>query len=946
MMPARFLSRSHRTLLFVLLILGINCLSAQQFGIRNYSVADGLAQSQVFAISGDQRGFIWLGTRGGGLSRFDGKEFQNLSSQEGLINNYIWTICEDGNHDIWLGTDNGLSRWDGIRFHNQLLSDSQRVPIYAIVSDQEDQLWIGSGAGLFRYANDSLFQADGPLTEITGEVNSLHLDPNGGLWIGQRGKISLWQDHQLKSFGRLQGVPANRVVWDFCSDADSNLWVATYGGGLLKFDQTRFRSQLTNTALNRGYLFDLHFSRDGELWVATQNTGVARYNPRDGSFRLIQVSDGLPTNYVRKIWEDAWGNLWFGSSGGGLSKYYGQQFKHYDEDYGLPGRAVYSVIEDSDCNIWMGVGANGLARFSGDSLSLFNTASAIQNRKVKALHQDRYGRIWAGSDGGGLSVFLDSSVVSLSISNGLGDNWIRDIEETKDGSIWLATTGNGLTRIRWPKNSSVLPRENIKIINARKGLPQNHLNCLHEDKESRLWFGTANQGVGYLDKSGKITHIPLEGGFTANQVRAMVEDAFGYLWLGTAGGGLKRLDIYSDSVSIPIKTFAEGFISSNIYLIGLDERQNLWIGTEKGVERASLDPDRNVIELKAFGRAEGFKGVEVCQNAFYQDKEGHLWFGTVNGLTKYLPEQAQQSSQAPFLSLTNIRLTYEPLSETRFADKVGAWNQPLDTLQFSYKENHIGFDFLGINQQNPERVRYQWRLEGDEEIWSRLSPNTSATYSNLEPGFYRFFVRACNPDGTCQEIQPVSFEISPPIWRRWWFILTSILLAIGILVLIFRLRINQVRLKAAEERQRLEMEKDLLRLEQKSLGLQMNPHFLFNALNSIQALIADNDAKTARYYLAKFAKLMRSVLDNSRNNLIPLQQEIQTLDLYLGIEQFSRDKAFDYSIEVMGDVDPEEVMIPPLLVQPFVENAIIHGVAHRTETGQIDLQFKRSGDYL
>ncbi|MEL7343143.1 MAG: histidine kinase, partial [Bacteroidota bacterium] len=215
--------------------------------------------------------------------------------------------------------------------------------------------------------------------------------------------------------------------------------------------------------------------------------------------------------------------------------------------------------------------------------------------------------------------------------------------------------------------------------------------------------------------------------------------------------------------------------------------------------------------------------------------------------------------------------------------------------------------------------------------------NTSATYSNLEPGFYRFFVRACNPDGSCTEIQPVSFEILPPIWERWWFILAAVLLGISILALIFRLRINQIRRKAAEERQRLEMEKDLLRLEQKSLGLQMNPHFLFNALNSIQALIADNDAKTARYYLAKFAKLMRSVLNNSRNNLIPLQDEIQTLDLYLGIEQFSRDQSFNYTIEVSGDMDPEEVMIPPLLVQPFVENAIIHGVAHRINTGQIEV---------
>ncbi|MEL6651001.1 MAG: two-component regulator propeller domain-containing protein, partial [Bacteroidota bacterium] len=485
---------------------------AQQFGLRNYSVSDGLAQSQVFAIHGDQRGLIWLGTRGGGLSLFDGRDFQTLSSREGLINNYIWCISEDHSGDIWLGTDNGLSRWDGRRFYNLLLSDSQRVSVYTIVP-QGGGLWIGSSAGLYRYEQDSLYHAFAERPALQNEVNSLHLDPSGRLWIGQRGKIHAWDGQELQTYERREGVPYNRVVWDFCSDADSNLWVATYGGGLLKWEGDRFRRQLTNSPLNRGFLFDLHYSQEGELWIATQNAGVARYKPQDKSLALIQPKDGLPSTYVRKIWEDAWGNLWFGTSGGGLSQYYGQQFKHFDEDAGLPGRAAYSVLEDTDCNIWLGTGAKGLARFSGDSLILINDVPAFQNRKVKALHEDQLGRIWVGSDGGGIAVFLDSSTVSLSTANGLGDNWIRDIEERKDGSIWLATTGNGLTRIRWPEGNKILPRENIAVYNVNRGLPQNHINCLHEDKKGRLWFGTANKGIGYLTRSNKVETISFEGGF-------------------------------------------------------------------------------------------------------------------------------------------------------------------------------------------------------------------------------------------------------------------------------------------------------------------------------------------------------------------------------------------------------------------------------------------------
>ncbi|MEM9022481.1 MAG: histidine kinase, partial [Bacteroidota bacterium] len=188
----------------------------------------------------------------------------------------------------------------------------------------------------------------------------------------------------------------------------------------------------------------------------------------------------------------------------------------------------------------------------------------------------------------------------------------------------------------------------------------------------------------------------------------------------------------------------------------------------------------------------------------------------------------------------------------------------------------------------------------------------------------------------------VGFTILQPFWQKWWFLAAATATAALIIFLIVRVRLRQL----ANERQRLQMEKGLLELEQKALRLQMNPHFIFNALNSIQGQIHKKDEKTARYFLAKFSKLMRAILENSRSAAIPLEQEVQTLENYLSLEQFSRGNTFEFAVDLSPSVDPEAIRIPPMMIQPFIENAIIHGVGHLTEQGRINVHFERQNGHL
>jgi hypothetical protein len=296
--------------------------------------------------------------------------------------------------------------------------------------------------------------------------------------------------------------------------------------------------------------------------------------------------------------------------------------------------------------------------------------------------------------------------------------------------------------------------------------------------------------------------------------------------------------------------------------------------------------------------------------------------------------------------LTGVRLFYEPLENSSMAKWSANWGGLADGAVFPYNQNHLGFEFFATDFANQERVMYAWQLVGQETEWSPYSNRTEVSYANLPPGDYQFRLRARNEDGVTSKPMQVSFTIQPPFWATWWFQLTMLgglsLLVFGV----FKWRIRQVKQKAALEREQLELQNRLLTLEQKSRQLQMNPHFIFNALNSIQSLVSAGNMDTARQYILKFGRLMRAVLDNSRQPLIPLEKEVETLRLYLEMEQFCREGKFDFELDTSG-VESPDLQMPPMLLQPFVENAILHGIGPLSgKKGMIRLHFTENENVL
>ena len=922
--------------ILLLLLFFSFAIKAQQFHFRNYSLSEGLAQSQIFAILETRDGTIWMGTRGGGLSAFDGIRFTNYTTKEGLIDNYVLSLAEDASGKLWIGTNNGLCTWNGRKFEAIALPEPGTLVVESIITGKEGELFVATQKGLFYQKNGRFLKDNSAGTE---ENNScLYYDTHGKLWIGgNKGVTAIGKN--IRHFGLKEGL-TGLAVRAITEDAGHTIWVGTYGNGISWINAKGIQNITAKNVLPDLIIQCLYRDSQNRIWIGTQEAGAGYWSPTDSLFRFLNERDGLCNNNVHCITEDHWGNIWFGTSGGGVSKYYGQQFTHFDQRSGLPGRNVYAMAEDSSGAIWFSTSAGGLCRLEGNTVKDFSRTDEFPAVKIKKLLIDWKNRLWIGTEGEGVFLYDGITFNHFGNENGLKGNWIRDILQDFAGNFWIAKAGGGIARIS--ENETGF---SIKNFNVEEGLPEDRINSLVQGKDGRIWFATTSNGVGFI-QNDSIRNFSTTDGLPGKKLRSLALAPDGKIWIGMVDKGICSMDFKDQKPVFKTISTADGLASDNIYLLSFDKDGRLWSGSEKGLDRLSFNSNGVLEEIKHFGYSEGFTGIETSQNAVLSDKKGNLWFGTINGLTRFNPSLTEINKKAPLLQLRAISLFFKPISETNYS---GFWDhlfEKPDTLELPYDQNHLSFDFFGVNQRNPEQVKYQWKLAGLDQSWTPAGFQHNVTYSNLPPGDYTFFYRAANEDNVWSKEQAIHFSIEPPLWKRWWFIAACGVLIIFLIWLYLRWRVRRIKRKSREAQEKLKLETEVLKLEQKALQLQMNPHFIFNALNSIQSLIGTQDEKTARFYLSKFSSLMRKILESSREQVIPLEMEISILENYLSIEQFSHGIHFTWEITTDDQIDKAVTGILPMLIHPFVENAVIHGVTAKGVDGKIQVHFSKADSQL
>lgn len=919
-------------LLFILLLWAVAAPAQPQY-FTAFNIEDGLRQSQVYALCEDHRGYLWVGTQGGGVGRFDGVQITHFTTSEGLPSNFVNAIYEDHQHRIWMGTSQGLCFFDG----KKITASSTRNYISSIVETPDHRLLTGTQRGIWQYNMDQNACEKANIHPTLNELTIYALLPphNGDIWVGtERG---IWQFNERN---RANDVSKQLHLPQFPAYAltrhQNTIWFSSLGAGLIGITGQQTRT-VRQPAIER--VISLAADQDGTLWAGTVADGIYHLSP-DSLLQHFTEADGLPHNSVRALLTDHNNRLWVGTSGGGFAFRSTRAFRAYNRADGLPGTRIYALSEDPRGRIWMAVSQQGLAVLDSFGLRAAQPDSGyLQGVKCRTLAHDRNGTLWVGTEGKGVLAISPNGLQSFTQANGfLPSDWVQKVVCTPDDAVWIGTS-EGLVQLTPRPEGGFAARR----YGMRDGMPGSSVTALQLDPLGNLWFGTFSGAAGYL-KNGRVeANFGSEQGLSGT-ITAIAFGPKNQCYIATKGRGIFQGTVRPGTVFTRFR-YSEKNSSDNIYLLAVDAAGDLWAGTENGVDRISFDKGA-VSAVAHFGQKEGFSGIETCQDAFLMDSRGGTWFGTMNGLMRYTPVAVVQQSSAPVLHFEKAHLFYKPLEETAFKDQAARLFDATGLL-LPWNQNHLSFLVKGIDlTQKNATMLYRYQLEGADTGWSPWSPQMQVNYANLAAGQYHLLVQASTDEVNVSNTVHAWFTISKPFWKKWPFIALVVALALGLLAWGVRVYIRGVRRSEAEQREKLQVQNHILQLEQKALQLQMNPHFIFNALNSIQSLIATQDYTTARTEINHFAKLMRSILHNSRQQLITLREETDTLEQYLKIEQFCQQNPFTFEITHNTPDDLENIEIPPMLLQPFVENAVIHGIAPLKTPGHIQVHFELTDETL
>lgn len=939
-------------------------LNFSRFLSENTQVERGLSQNTVYSVFQDNNGFMWFGTWDG-LNRFDGYTFVSYSKEQELSNESVRAICQTGN-TLWVGTENGLNALNlesgKIQNFFASISDSNSINdnwINSIVVNPMGNLWIVTASGLtelnpqtlqFRRELSSSFAAKHKIKSF----NALVQDKANYLWLATNNGL-LHYDLETKNTiqyvsnsGDANTLP-NNVVNTILLTPDKQLWVGTKRG-IVQFNPKTKKFllpevfKLNNIQLHQKAINTLLLEPNGTLWVGTNGQGLYQYNINQQliykHLNRANHSGSISDNRIYSLYSDRNRMIWIGTYNG-LNKlnHIAPKFFAYRYDpenkNSLSNNSVYCFEEDDENNIWIGTedGISILNRRTNHFNFLKhnpNNENSISANQIRTIWKENKNRFWIGTRFNGLSLydkqknrfkhFRHKANDPLS----LPDDFVLSILGDSAGNIWVGTE-KGLGKLN-PKTGHF--KNYFSLENSERSLPDNKIYYVFIDSKKRLWVCTFNGLALYDYQSDDFTVFKISvatmpnWSASVNKFFSVKEDSKGLLWLGTRNGGLISFD--PEQKIFQVFNHKNGLPNNVTYLAIEGNDGDLWISTNWGLSRFSFE--KNV--FTNYEAADGLQGNEFNFNAGKKLQNGELVFGGMNGFNVFMPKNIAVNLSPPDIQITAFKL-FNVLQTNRIKNN--------DTLLLNYNDNVFSLEFAALDFINPAKIKYKYMLENYDLDWvERNSTQRFAEYAKVQPGTYRFRVRAANSDGYWDN-QGVNIIIiiRAPWYNTWIFRGAALLGFVFLIYLIIALRLKSIRKTHEIEKKYLAFEKQMHELEQKALRLQMNPHFMFNALNSIQSFIVSSDIDNALHYLAKFSQLMRRTLSNSHESFVCLSDELQAVQLYIDIEKMRFLDKFDYKIEIDPNIDIGFVEIPPMIIQPYVENAIIHGLIHKETKGHL-----------
>ncbi len=941
---------------------------------ENKILKKGLSQNTIYSIIQDRYGYMWFGTWDG-LNKYDGYNFTIFDKRDGLSNEVIKTMLETSDGNIWFGTENGLNCYDPV---------SGRFEIYA--HNPADSTTISDN-----WINYIYQDRPGRLLICTRKgLNIMNLET---------GKVVSYQSRE----SRMRRTRSNNI--NYITSKKKIYWVAT-DFGLVRYnaengENVRYlnrpgdRTSLTNNQVNVVFIDSYD-----NLWVGTEH-GLNLMDREAGTFKTFLNDPADPSsishNMVKCIYEDHFGNLWIGTDGGGLNILDREHFtferirNNPAEPNSLSNNRIYSIFQDATGNMWFGTfkGVSIIDRFTSnfnlythnptdtnsvsnnlvwsfeevkpnvfwigtdDGISIFdrnvnkfsrikyepNAENGLSSRRIRPILKDAQGNIWLGTRDAGLSVLDTHSgkythfMPNASDPNSIGDNYVISLLQDKTGMIWTGTN-NGLNRIDPATHKIWLYRHDPSDAHS---LSDNSVYYIFEDSRGDLWFATSNGLDKYNRANDNFTTFSHEwqqnDQISSDRIFTIYEDRDNNFWLGTRGGGLELFD--RDKHTFRSYTTDDGLPNNVIYSILEDNDGNLWMSTNWGISKFYKNEELFV----NFDVTDGLQSNEFNANSHIKSGTGEMYFGGMKGFNSFYPSEVMMNPNKPRIVITAFK-KFNKAQPGLFLDG--------DTIVLNYDDNFFSIEFAALDYTNPLKNKYSYILENYSKDWTEVTGNRHfAEFTRVSPGMYHFKVIGSNNNGVWNsEGVTMTIVVRPPWYQTWYFRL-AVVAALALLIWSYIFyRVRRMRRKHLMEKKVLQIEKQLFDIQQKALRLQMNPHFIFNSLNSIQSYILSNDIDLAVNYLSKFSQLMRMILANSRESIIPFADELQAITHYLEIEKLRFDDKFSYRITVDPDIDEEFTGIPPMIIQPYIENSILHGLLHKPDKGLVEIDFRKNGSRI
>lgn len=953
-----------RCCLFILLhFISYTCLSQTSFSIATYSIKNGLSNNTVNAVIKDDRGFLWIGTSEG-LNRFDGSRFLSFfndpADNASLSGNNIFDILQYRPGYLLIATNNGLSVLN--TFTNKF--ENNKITIASLKK--------GSG----NYVR-SLFK--------NKKANKIYVNYSGEIDVLNDSLQFLYRLTNMPWARALKGIAINTTYW--VQDSQNRIWLPSDNYGIMILDEAN--QQVYNKQNNpmqypffkhdaiRSFFYD---EKNQVIWFSEWGMGLEKYDlkNRQAQTQYFDLPYGNEARTINAIIENN-GRL---ICGGAQNIYtvdpqtmkfeYLNKRINFNTPYGFIN--THTLLHDSD-NIWIGTETKGF-------IQLPATASFVKQLPLPFPIQDytnfstgilrsKNGLLYLAYGFDGLLEVNEQTEevnrYNIPFINAKPQTVFRICEDGQN-RLWIGTS-LGLyefdKRTKQFKRSGFLPAFTNKL----------NVKCLFRDKKGNVWMSFyAPNSLGYFDIVNNrfyyFKNYIVNGKAVFNKqysISRIIEEENGNIWMtsyqhggllcydaatnqwkifprtgkapdlaqkeliticsighslwlsNNLGLGLVRYDYTNDSVQYLSRK--DGLLSENILTITKDQKNRLFLVSKSGINY--LNPQTNEMRSIAFNDESIDWGFAYTQ--FYDSTKNELVYGLNDHIIILENKlwQTRPEALTTYINTVKVNNKEYPLNN----------NNPV--LSLSYFQKNISIDFTSINFNKNASVSYAYKMEGLDKDWNLNQQITTANYSNLPPGHYIFMVKAMEQSGKWGPVNTsLHIKIVPAFWQTAGFwILLVILVALAISLLVRR-RIRAIRTSAG-------LKHRLAEAEMMALRSQMNPHFIFNCLNAIDNLIQTDQADKATTYLARFAKLIRSVLESSKNNLVPFYKDFESLRLFLQLEQFRCNNKFVYQLEADEELLQGDYKVPPLIVQPFVENAIHHGLLNK-QTGDRKLIVKAS----